>query len=69
MTRAKQLRIDKGLTITAVSDATSVSRRAIRVLEGGQEIQAPSLARLSTFYGVKASELLMPALPPEREVA
>lgn len=69
MNRAKQLRIDAGLTLTAVSKEAGVSRRAIRVLEDGTEIQAPSLARLSTFYGVKASDLLAPAFPPESEAA
>lgn len=62
LTRAKQLRLDRGLTMTAVSNATGVSRRTIRVFEEGQEIQAPSLARLSTFYGLSASSLLGPAV-------
>jgi transcriptional regulator with XRE-family HTH domain len=61
MNRAKQLRLDRGLTISDVAQATKVGRRTIRVLEDGQEVQAPSLARLSTFYECSASELLAPA--------
>lgn len=62
MNRARQLRLDKGLTLSDVSSATGVSRRAIRTLEdSSSETQAPTLKTLGDFYGVAASTLPLPA--------
>lgn len=69
MNRAKQIRLNRGLTLSDVARATKVARRTIRLLEDGQEVQAPSLARLSTFYGVSASSLLGPAVEASGEAA
>jgi transcriptional regulator with XRE-family HTH domain len=60
--RALQIRLDRGLTLSDVSTATGVSRRAIRALEDeSSETQAPTLKSLADFYGVPASSLLRPA--------
>jgi len=65
MNRAQQIRLDKGLTITAVSEATGVSRLAIRRVEDptcAVESQAPTLKALGDFYGVQPSSLRLPAV-------
>lgn len=62
MNRAQQIRLDKGLTVTAVSEATGVSRLAItRVEDPTCNPTAPTLKTLGDFYGVPASTLLLPA--------
>jgi hypothetical protein len=35
--------------------------RTLKKIENGEDVNAASLARLSAFYGMKASELLAPA--------
>jgi transcriptional regulator with XRE-family HTH domain len=69
MNRAKQLRMDLGVTAKHVCEQARISRNTLRKLEAGNEIEAPSLARISTYYGVTASELLAPARFPEGEAA
>lgn len=59
MNRARQLRLDRGLTVQAVSDATGVARKSIARLEDtGEEGHATTLKTLGDFYGVSASSLL-----------
>lgn len=66
MNRARQIRLDRGLTIAAVADATGVSRRAISRLEDAvADTQAPTLKALGDYYGVPASTLLLPAVEAE----
>jgi transcriptional regulator with XRE-family HTH domain len=69
MNRAKQLRIDRHLGLLDAAESAGVAYRTLKKVEDGQEPTAKVLARLSTFYGVKASELLRPAHfdyePPE----
>lgn len=62
MTRARQIRIDRGMTLSAVSVATGVSRQTITRVEEGREAQAPTLKALGDFYGVAASTLVLPAV-------
>jgi transcriptional regulator with XRE-family HTH domain len=63
--RARQLRLDKGLTLTAVAKETGVARLTIARVEdqstSDASIQAPILKALGDFYGVPASSLLSPA--------
>jgi transcriptional regulator with XRE-family HTH domain len=62
MNRAKQLRIDNGLTQTQVAEMTGVAQRTVARLEreeGG--LRAPSLKAIADFYGVPASSLTLPA--------
>lgn len=66
MNRARQIRLDKGLRLKDVSQATGVSRGAIIRLEAGTaDTQAPTLKALGDFYGVPASSLLLSATAPE----
>jgi transcriptional regulator with XRE-family HTH domain len=61
--RARQLRLDRGLTVVAVAEATGVSRQTIARLEGEcGDAYAPTLKALGDFYGVPASSLLLPAV-------
>lgn len=69
MNRAKQIRVDRNLGIVEVESGAGISRRTLRKIEAGADVQPAALARLSTFYGVKASDLLAPAFPPDREAA
>jgi transcriptional regulator with XRE-family HTH domain len=63
MIRARQLRLDRGLTVVAVSEATGVNRKTIVRLEDGTgEAQAPTLKALGDFYGVPASSLTLDAV-------
>jgi len=67
MNRARQIRLDRGLTVSVVSTATGVAPRTIARIEdpSTQDVQAPSLKALADFYEVPASSLLMPAVNPE----
>jgi transcriptional regulator with XRE-family HTH domain len=67
MNRARQIRLDRGLTVSVVSTATGVAPRTIARIEdpATQDVQAPSLKALADFYEVPASSLLMPAVNPE----
>jgi transcriptional regulator with XRE-family HTH domain len=69
--RAKQLRLDQGAGIADTAQAAGMSARTLKKIENGEDVNAASLARLSAFYGVRASELLSPARfdVPEEEVA
>lgn len=70
MNRARQIRLDKGLTLSEVSSVTGVSRRAIRALEEGtSEPQAPTLKALGDLYDAPASSLLLPAIEPTEAAA
>ena len=69
MNRAKQIRLDRNLGVMDVVNGAGIGPKTLRKIEAGDDVNAASLARLSTFYGVKASELLAPAFPPEREAA
>jgi transcriptional regulator with XRE-family HTH domain len=65
VTRLEQLRKDALLTVKDLAKQTRVSHRTIYALESGdvKDPQMKTLARLSTFFGVPASELLLDALP------
>lgn len=70
MTRARQIRLDKGLTLLAVAEATGLSLGAVRRAEDPTcEPQAPTLKALGDFYGVPASSLVLPAIKPEEAAA
>lgn len=58
--RAEQIRLDRHLGIEQAARGAGVATRTLRKLEKGDPVQARVLARLSTFYAVPASELLMP---------
>ena len=66
MNRAKQIRLDRGLVLLDVADGAGISTRTLRKVEAGRDVAATSLARLATFYEVKPSTLLMPAIEEER---
>lgn len=56
--------------MSAVSDATGVSRGAIQRLEEQTgETFAPTLKALGDFYGVPASTLTLPAVDHEKSTA
>lgn len=61
MIRLEQLRLDALLTPEQLADVTGVSGATIRRLEKGQGAQVATLAKLSTYFAVPASELLRPA--------
>jgi transcriptional regulator with XRE-family HTH domain len=61
MNRAKQIRLDQGAGLAETAQAAGMSARTLKKIESGEDVNAASLARLSTFYGLKASELLAPA--------
>jgi transcriptional regulator with XRE-family HTH domain len=59
--RAKQIRLDQGAGLADTAQAAGMSPRTLKKIENGEDVNAASLARLSAFYGMKASELLAPA--------
>jgi transcriptional regulator with XRE-family HTH domain len=61
MNRAKQIRIERNLGVVDVVKGAQISHRSLKKVENGDDVHPAVLARLSTFYGVKASELLAPA--------
>jgi transcriptional regulator with XRE-family HTH domain len=70
MNRAKQLRVDRGLTLDALSDKTGVSYRTLKKIEAGTEVNAPALATLGRLYDVQPSSLYLPPLfDDERQAA
>ena len=70
MIRLEQLRLDDGLSVRDLAEKTGVSPKAIyRLEEKGEVGQITTIARLSSYFGVKSSELLMPALPPQERAA
>jgi transcriptional regulator with XRE-family HTH domain len=70
MIRAQQLRLDANLSVTDLATEAGVSPKAIRRLEDKGEVgHISTAARLSAYWGVKSSELLMPALPPQERAA
>lgn len=70
MIRLEQLRLDANLSVTDLAEKAGVSPKVIyRLEEKGEVGQISSLARLSTYFGVKSSELLMPAVDPSERAA
>lgn len=70
MTRLQQLRLDDGLSLGELSSLSKVAVGTIRRIEAGKGGQAAPLAKLSTYFGVPASDLVRDALPvTERSVA
>jgi transcriptional regulator with XRE-family HTH domain len=61
MTRLEQLRLDAGMSYNDLAASTKVSPRTIRNIESGVTVSVKSLARLSTHFGIPASQLLLPA--------
>lgn len=47
-------RINRGLTVSALSEATGVARQTIRRLEDGDVPQAPTAKKLADYFGVEA---------------
>jgi transcriptional regulator with XRE-family HTH domain len=62
MNRAEQIRIDRGLGVVGVAAGAGISTRTLKKVERGDSVTAAALARLATFYEVKASTLQMPAV-------
>ena len=69
MNRAKQIRLDSGLGVMDTADGAGISAKTLKKIESGDEVNAASLARLATFWQVKPSTLLMPALPETEQEA
>ena len=70
MTRLEQVRLDKGLTVTALAEASGVKRQTIAALESGDVAgRADTLFALGTALGVRPSELLRPAVFDSPEAA
>lgn len=65
MNRARQNRLNLGLTVSQVAELTDVSRQAIARVEEGKSIHPASLKALGDFFEVPASSLLMPAIDLE----
>jgi hypothetical protein len=61
MNRAKQIRLDRNLSVVEVIEGAGIGSRTLKRIEAGEDVNAAPLARLSTFYRIKASELLAPA--------
>jgi transcriptional regulator with XRE-family HTH domain len=61
MNRAKQIRIERNLGVVDVVKGAQISHRSLKKVENGDDVHPAVLARLSTFYEIKASELLAPA--------
>jgi transcriptional regulator with XRE-family HTH domain len=63
VTRLEQLRLDAGLTRNELGRLVGVHHATIRKIEDGRPlVHVAPLSRLSTYFGVKASELLLPAI-------
>jgi transcriptional regulator with XRE-family HTH domain len=58
MNGLEQLRLDRGLTVAQVAEKVKVAPKTIRAAESGSRPHAKTLAKLSTFFGVKASYLV-----------
>ena len=71
MNRAKQLRLDAGHGVMEAAARAGISSRTLRKIEAGNEVQVDSLNRLASFYKVRPSDLLAPAVftTPEGEAA
>lgn len=70
MIRLEQLRLDANLSVVDLAKAAGVSPKVIYRLEDKGEVgQITTIARLSTYFGVKSSELLMPAIKPSQDRA
>ncbi len=66
--RLRELRLERGLSLTAVAEATGLSASSLSVTENGKsDITFGRLVRLIDFYGVTLSELL-PEPPPTEPV-
>lgn len=62
MNRAKQLRLDSGTGLEATAEKAGISFRTLRKIEAGRDVQAASLVRLASVYGVRPSDLMGPAV-------
>jgi len=62
MTRAKQLRLDLGLGVLEAANRARIAPKTLHKIEAGDEVLASALAKLAKFYGVRPTELLLPAV-------
>jgi transcriptional regulator with XRE-family HTH domain len=60
MTRAKQLRIDRGEGIALVAKNAGVHHQSLLKLEDGGEVGAKVLKAVGDYFGVQPSSLLLP---------
>src|SRR6266540_1444510 len=68
--RLRELRLERGLSLTAVAEATGLSASSLSVTENGKsDITFGRLVRLIDFYGVTLSELLPEPQPTEPVVS
>jgi transcriptional regulator with XRE-family HTH domain len=67
--RAKQIRLDAGAGIADVAVDAGISTKTLNKIEAGEPVAAAALARLATYWQVKPSTLLMPAIEPGQEAA
>lgn len=66
ITYAKRLRVNRGLSLSEVCEATGVSFLTLKSLEQGNEIGAKQLRAIGDFYGVEPAALLpVPTSEPE----
>ena len=58
--KIRRLRLDRGVSLTGLADATGISRIAIRKIESGdrQRPRYTTLMSLAEFFGVEPQELL-----------
>jgi XRE family transcriptional regulator, regulator of sulfur utilization len=64
--RLRELRTDRGLSLTAVAAATGLSASSLSLTENGKsDITFGRLRRLLDFYGVSFSELLLEPPPAD----
>ena len=61
MNRATQLRLDRLLPLEQAAMEAKVSPKSLRMVVRGELVQPRTLACLSSFYGVKATDLYAPA--------
>lgn len=69
VTRLEQLRLDALLTPEQLGEVTGVAGNTIRRLEAGKTARVSTLARLSAYFAVSASELLREADPSSKAAA
>lgn len=62
MNRAKQIRLDRSMSVSQVIAGAGISSRTLKRVEDGEDVASAALARLANFYGVKPSSLLAPAV-------
>lgn len=69
MIRLQQLRTDAGLSPTQLGEAAGVSHATISRIESGKGAHAGTLRKLADALGAQPSDLLRPAVWPDREAA